>query len=91
MTLDDDDEFDEDAIPSFSHPALAADSQPLNGQVDKGKGRALDQLAPPATNGVSGNIGSSAPEGQRGTRQTVGGIKVETRSAYGTYNTKNAL
>ena len=81
MYSDDDDEFDEENIPSFTHPALAAESQPLNGQVDKGKGRATDQLAPPTTNGVSGNIGSSSPDGQRGTRQTVGGIRVETRFA----------
>ncbi|THH12292.1 hypothetical protein EW146_g7754 [Bondarzewia mesenterica] len=77
IQADEDDDFDEDSIPGFSHPAPSAPAQ------DKGKGRAPEQLAPPSTSprpAVSGNIGSSTGgSGQASTRQTVGGVRVETR------------
>lgn len=82
----DDDDFDEDALPSFGGPTITDDD--LNGSADKGKQRAPpEQLAPPGTSGqstsagLSGNIGSS-PNPQRqqaGSVRTVGGVKVETR------------
>jgi hypothetical protein len=86
IEADNDDEFDEDNIPGFSHPSLAAQS-PL---PDKGKGRAQpEQLAPPSSAGgrpqspnVSGNIGSSNANGGaggKGARRTFGGVQVETR------------
>lgn len=80
---DNDDDFDEDNIPGFSHPSLAA-QLPL---PDKGKSRAPpEQLAPPSGTGgapqsptVSGNIGTSSSGSQRGARKTFGGVQVETR------------
>ncbi|GLB40356.1 putative yip1-domain-containing protein [Lyophyllum shimeji] len=80
IPADDDDDLDDDDIPSFTHPALAS-------PPDKGKGRAREpeQLAPPSTAArastpvVSGNIGSSANGAARPSRQTVGGVQVETR------------
>lgn len=83
MSLDDDDDLDEENIPGYS----LATPQP----TDKGKSRAreFEQLAPPssetngeASNPLSGNIGSSAGYAARApTRQTVGGVQVETRYA----------
>lgn len=78
---DDDDEFDEDSIPGFTHPSLAT---PLSPHSNKGKGRAPEQLGPaPAANlpssPVSGNIGSVPNAGPRPTRSTVGGVQVEMR------------
>jgi len=81
---DDEDDFDEDDVPGFSHPTLAQTNQ----HADKGKARAREpeQLAPPSGNiqsgsaGLSGNIGSSSPNTQyASSRQTVGGLRVETR------------
>lgn len=80
---DDDDDFDEDNIPGFSHPTLAQSSQ----NSDKGKARAHEpeQLAPPSGTtqsggtGLSGNIGSSTNAQRAASRQTVGGLQVETR------------
>lgn len=84
LSPDDDDDLDEESIPGFTHPSMQSPQAP-----DKGKGRARepDQLAPPLNSGrasspvLSGNIGSSASGGasRSGARQTVGGIKVETR------------
>ncbi|KAJ4494856.1 hypothetical protein C8J55DRAFT_497791 [Lentinula edodes] len=77
---DDDDDFDEENIPGFSHPGM-----PQLPQSDKGKNRAREpeQLGMPSANGnssmpLSGNIGSSSGP-QRPARQTIGGIQVETR------------
>ncbi|KAH7877205.1 uncharacterized protein C8R40DRAFT_1095239 [Lentinula edodes] len=77
---DDDDDFDEENIPGFSHPGM-----PQLPQSDKGKNRAREpeQLGMPSANGnnsvpLSGNIGSSLGP-QRPARQTIGGIQVETR------------
>ncbi|KAH7884435.1 hypothetical protein F5I97DRAFT_1889552 [Phlebopus sp. FC_14] len=74
---EDEDDLDEQNIPGFTAPGLAS---PV---VDKGKSRVPEQLGQPSsstasTQGVSGNIGSS---NQRNNppRQTVGGIRVETR------------
>ncbi|KAF9443757.1 Yip1-domain-containing protein [Macrolepiota fuliginosa MF-IS2] len=84
IQADDDDDFDEDNIPGFSHPTLAQTNQ----NADKGKARAREpeQLAPPSGNiqsgsaGLSGNIGSASPNTQHASsRQTVGGLRVETR------------
>jgi hypothetical protein len=86
IEADNDDDFDEDNIPGFSHPSLAAQS-PV---PDKGKSRAPpEQLAPPSGAGgspqspiVTGNIGSSSgggSGGQTGARRTFGGVQVETR------------
>ncbi|KAI8969496.1 Yip1-domain-containing protein [Trametes punicea] len=85
----DDDDVDEEAIPSFTHPGLASSPHPPGsaGAADnsKGKARAPEQLAPPSGSaaGVSGNIGTpangSAPAGQRPNRRMVGGVQVETR------------
>ncbi|PFH53173.1 hypothetical protein AMATHDRAFT_138307 [Amanita thiersii Skay4041] len=85
IQADDDDDLDEESIPGFSHPALASAQSPR--LIDKGKGRAreIDQLASPSANGgipnapLSGNIGSAPSGAQRPTRQTVGGVRVETR------------
>jgi hypothetical protein len=73
-TDDDDDDLDEQDIPGFSAPSPA---------VDKGKSREPEQLAkpsaPPTSNqNVSGNIGSNGSS-SNSNRQTVGGIRVETR------------
>lgn len=69
----DDDDLDEEALPSFSGPSLPSDNVP-NG-ADKGKGRATD------ANAISGNIGSStgATNANNGVRRMVGGVRVETR------------
>jgi len=80
IQADDDDDFDEDNIPGFSHPTISQLPQ------DKGKGRARepDQLASPSdaspsSAAVSGNIGSSVTGTLRPTRETFGGVRVETR------------
>ena len=86
---DDDSDLDEDDIPGFAHPGMGA--QPGT-PVGKGKGRAPyqpEQLAPSSAGissqaqQLSGNIGSSAgggvAPGQRADRQTIGGVRVETR------------
>ncbi|KAF8623677.1 hypothetical protein AX17_007375 [Amanita inopinata Kibby_2008] len=83
IQADDDDDLDEENIPGFSHPTLS----PSPRLQDKGKGRARgsDQLAPASGNDgatdatLSGNIGSSPNGASRPTRQTVGGVRVETR------------
>lgn len=84
MVDDDDDEFDDGDIPGFSHPTIAQSESAL----DKGKSRAHDaeQLASPSANArlptpaLSGKIGSAPSAGaSRPTRQTVGGMRVETR------------
>lgn len=81
--LDDDDDFDEDNIPGFSHPMLA--HSPKTPDKGKTKAREPEQLAPPGgttlsgTPELSGNIGSSANGTRSGSRQTVGGLRVETR------------
>ena len=81
---DDDDDLDEEAIPSFSHPGMPA--TPGSAVPDKGKGRAMDQLASPAGGSqfprtpLSGNIGSApASSVPQSARRTVGGVQVETR------------
>ncbi|KIK10181.1 hypothetical protein K443DRAFT_670807 [Laccaria amethystina LaAM-08-1] len=90
---DDDDDFDEENIPGFAHPALASPQSPPP-LTNKGKGRARfepEQLAPsangrPGTSGLSGNIGSVSSQGTTGkgaTRQTIGGVRVETRFSGG--------
>lgn len=86
---DNDDDFDEDNIPGFSHPSLNGAPSPL---PDKGKSRAPpEQLAPPSGAGgrpqspsVTGNIGGSSQSGGsgsggRGGRRSVGGVQVEQR------------
>lgn len=77
---DDDDDFDEDNVPGYTHPSIGRATSPIpNG--DKGKGRAQDQLAPPSglsPAGVSGNIGTAPPNANAG-RRVVGGVQVETR------------
>lgn len=81
VPADDDDDLDEEAIPSFSNPALATEADAPN----KGKSRAQDQLAQPTGSippgAVSGNIGSSSGgnTNRPSTRRTVGGVQVETR------------
>lgn len=73
----DDDELDEDSLPSFSIGPPPPDK-------GKGRARAPEQLAPPSNNvgtsspALAGRIGSSA-NGAAPTRQTVGGVQVETR------------
>ena len=85
IQADDDDDLDEENIPGFSHPAI---SPTVPG---KGKARAheVEQLGSPSGDGrlptpvLSGKIGSSAngaaPAKPSNVRQTVGGMKVETR------------
>ncbi|KAJ7104063.1 hypothetical protein B0H15DRAFT_808287 [Mycena belliarum] len=80
----DDDDFDEDSIPGFSHPTLP--QSPVPPSKGKGRAREPEQLAPPSSaNGraspsLSGNIGSGAP---RPARSTVGGVQVERRFSGG--------
>ena len=80
--VDDDDDFDESALPSFSGPSMGTD---ITDEGGKGKGRAPEQLAPPSgtassSAGLSGNIGSSsAAAAAKGSRRTVGGVQVENR------------
>jgi len=82
IEADNDEDFDEDNIPGFAHPSIAAQLP------DKGKGRAPpEQLAPPSAAGgrpqspnISGNIGSSdRTAGSGDSRRTIGGVQVETR------------
>ena len=90
----DDDDFDEDSIPGFTHPQ--APDPPLSAKppppLDKGKGRAPDTLLPPRaatpngigssspSNHLAGNIGSTANSAApKGDRRTVGGVRIETR------------
>ncbi|KAG6883746.1 hypothetical protein C0992_007916, partial [Termitomyces sp. T32_za158] len=78
---DDDDDLNDDDIPGFTHPVVTP-------QVDKGKAKAREpeQLAPPlnasgpSSPGLSGNIGSSVNGTTTSSRQTVGGLRVETRN-----------
>ncbi|KAG6910823.1 hypothetical protein DXG01_007138 [Tephrocybe rancida] len=80
ISPDDDDDLNDDDIPGFTHPGMAS-------PLDKGKGRAREpeQLAPPSNGAgasspvLSGNIGSSVNGPARSSRQTVGGVQVETR------------
>ncbi|KAG5342258.1 hypothetical protein C0989_004102 [Termitomyces sp. Mn162] len=81
IQADDDDDLNDDDIPGFTHPDLTI-------PVDKGKGKAREpeQLAPPSnaggtslSPGLSGNIGSSVNGTAASSRQTVGGLRVETR------------
>ncbi|THH05860.1 hypothetical protein EW145_g4488 [Phellinidium pouzarii] len=83
IQADDDDDFDDEALPSFSGPTMEDDHI---SPIDKGKQRAQEQLAPPGSVNdaavLSGNIGSAAsgsgaPPGQ--SRKFVGGVQVETR------------
>ncbi|KAG1744101.1 Yip1-domain-containing protein [Suillus paluster] len=72
---EDDDDLDEQDIPGFSAPSPV---------VDKGKSREPEQLARPSETpspnpNVSGNIGSNGAPSSSSNRQTVGGIRVETR------------
>ncbi|KAF8239730.1 Yip1-domain-containing protein [Tricholoma matsutake] len=77
IQADDDDDLDEDNLPGFS----------IGPPPDKGKGRAHapEQLAPPSNNAgasspvLSGRIGGPANGAPPTTRQTVGGVQVETR------------
>ncbi|KAF8843750.1 Yip1-domain-containing protein [Paxillus ammoniavirescens] len=75
IEADEDDDLDEQDIPGFTAPGLAP---PV---LDKGKSCAPEQLGQPGGTtapGVSGNIGrSNGPSNPP--RQTVGGIRVETR------------
>lgn len=77
---EDDDDLNEQDIPGFTAPGLPSPA------TDKGKARTLDPVgqtsrAGAPSQGVSGNIGSSnAP--QKPARQTVGGIRVETRYVF---------
>ncbi|KZT29758.1 Yip1-domain-containing protein [Neolentinus lepideus HHB14362 ss-1] len=73
----DDDDIDEDDIPAFTHPSI----QTASPSPDKGKARASEQLAPPfgSVPTVSGSIGSTSGAGAKSSRQTVGGVQVETR------------
>ena len=77
--LEDDDDLDEEAIPGFTHPGLVP--SPHSPGQDKGKARAPEQLAPPGSSSLSGNIGTpvngSAPPPSN--RRSVGGVQVETR------------
>ena len=78
--LDDDDDFDEQDIPAFTPQGV------VPGPVDKGKARAPDpHIATTAATQpgpvLSGNIASpNAPN--KPNRQTVGGLRVETRWVY---------
>ncbi|TCD61603.1 hypothetical protein EIP91_008168 [Steccherinum ochraceum] len=83
IQADDDDDFDEENIPGFAHPAM--DPSPRSATLDKGKGREPERLATPTGEAsfprtpVSGNIGS-APNGlPKPNRTTIGGVRVETR------------
>ncbi|KAG1737331.1 Yip1-domain-containing protein [Suillus lakei] len=74
IEADDDDDLDEQDIPGFSAPSPV---------VDKGKSREPEQLAKPSVapspnQNVSGNIDSNGSSSSSN-RQTVGGIRVETR------------
>ncbi|KAF8740977.1 hypothetical protein AX14_006452 [Amanita brunnescens Koide BX004] len=83
IQADDDDDFDEESIPGFSHPEVAQTPR----LPDKGKGRASEHdqpVLPSAIGGttnavLAGNIGSSQNSGPRTTTQTIGGVRVETR------------
>jgi len=80
IQADDDDDLDEDAIPSFTHPSLAT---PQSASSVKGKSRAPEQLDLPSLGNasipVSGNIGGTPNGGSRPTRSVVGGVQVERR------------
>ncbi|KIY65880.1 Yip1-domain-containing protein [Cylindrobasidium torrendii FP15055 ss-10] len=73
-----DNESDEDDdVVGFTDPSMGA--SPMTPQMpDKGKGRARepDVLAPPGSSIISGNIGSSSTAPSR---QSIGGVQVETR------------
>ena len=76
---DSDDDLNDEDIPGFGGPGT-----PLLATPDKGKGRAPQNLAspglpPPA---VSGNIGTSGNAPRSSTRQSFGGVNVETRYAF---------
>ncbi|KZV59537.1 Yip1-domain-containing protein [Peniophora sp. CONT] len=83
---DSDEDLDDEDIPGFG--ASSAPTTPLipTPAADKGKGRAIEQLASPAPQ-LSGNIGGSG-NGTAGSgiatgnarRQAIGGVRVETRS-----------
>ncbi|CAL1716665.1 unnamed protein product [Somion occarium] len=83
IQADDEEDFDEEAIPGFSHPSMQ--TTPLSATAaDKGKGRAAEQLATPSGSDyprtpVSGNIGSGPNGVPPSSRRTVGGVQVETR------------
>lgn len=74
---EDDDDLDEQDIPGFTAPGLPSPT------IDKGKLRAPDPVAQTSSTsapaqGISGNIGNSNVP-NKPARQTVGGIRVETR------------
>ncbi|KAJ7678901.1 hypothetical protein DFH06DRAFT_1165183 [Mycena polygramma] len=80
--IQNDDDSDEDDIPGFTHPSMAAPQSPQPYGKGKGRAREPEQLAPPSSgNGraspsLSGNIGSGPA---RPSRSTVGGVQVERR------------
>ncbi|KAI0029271.1 hypothetical protein K488DRAFT_56706, partial [Vararia minispora EC-137] len=79
---DSDDDLNDEDIPGFGASAPTTPLVPSTAQ-DKGKSRAPEQLAPPSGQ-LSGNIGTSgggggAPPTRGPTRQTIGGVRVETR------------
>ncbi|KAH9940959.1 Yip1-domain-containing protein [Amylocystis lapponica] len=81
IQADDEDDLEDDAIPGFTHPALEPPQSPI---PDKGKGRAPERLASSSgpsfsSTPLSGNIGSAANGGPKPTRQSVGGVQLETR------------
>ena len=77
---DDDDDLNEQDIPSFTTPNL---SPPV---IDKGKARTPDPVAQTnsagaLSQGISGNIGTSNVP-HKPAQQTVGGIRVEMRCVF---------
>jgi len=85
IQADDDDDIDESAIPGYSQPALEETTTPLL-STGKGKARAPDVLAPPSSASgsgaaapLSGRIGNPSSAPKTSTRQTIGGVRVETR------------
>lgn len=82
IAADDDDDIDESAIPGYT-----VDEAPALSSADKGKARATEVLAAPSSASssaaaaaapLSGRIGTS-PNPAKGVRQTIGGVRVETR------------
>lgn len=85
VSLDDDEDLDEENLPGFSDPSMDAAS-PF---PDKGKGRAPDKLATPSGPSfpnpqLSGNIGSATNDASKPARRTIGGVQVETRYVHAT-------
>ncbi|KAH8092646.1 Yip1-domain-containing protein [Cristinia sonorae] len=84
IQADEDDDFDEESIPGFSHPAMEPTPRSATMQ-DKGKGRQADRLATPTGESsfprspLAGNIGSTPNGAPKPNRTTIGGVRVETR------------